>query len=738
MKPAILFIIFLLAAAAFSQPVITDEGLLFTYTDPRAEVVQLAGDFNNWDPLNGPMVREADSLWTITVRLEPGHYQYRFVVDGHWTHDPFNHATVLNAYGEPNSVFHLKLDGTVAYAAYEPGGVELTSDEYLSSGGTLYLAVIWHQHQPNYVDASRDRLIGPWVRTHATKDYYDMTSMLEKYPNVHVAVNLTPVLLMQIEEYYLNRLRPYYHAQSNRILADAFLERWKGHTDPWIDLLLTPASEFGAEEDYFLYGGDWNCFGISHVQMARFPEYKALQDKPRDDFTLQDKLNLKCWFYLAHFDPAFFWGAVQLATGETVDLRDMIEETSPGVFERGRSFSEDDANRLVAESIKVIKAILPLHRQMIYHPDSHQGQIEVTTTPFYHPILPLIFDSRTGDTQGNAYPYFRRPRDAQIHVRQAAESYQKWFGQQVYGMWPGEGSVSQDVIPYYAQSGVKWIASGDGVLSKSTPKEMTLYRPYRCQGPDGSEVAVFFRHTALSDYIGFKYQAYDGEEAADDLMRKILSHCPAEGEERLLTIILDGENAWEWYRKDMDAKNFLSTFYRKLEALYQTRQVVTVTPIEYIEGNPERGVPSHPIASLSIIDKLHPGSWIYADFSTWIGETEENVAWQWLTRVRKDLERTAGAYENLADNPSHRQQLLELAWQEMFSAEGSDWFWWYGDDQNAPGGDRRFDYLFRGHLSQVYHYLNEAGYNLEAPEIPIILLNPEEEGMDQAATQRGE
>jgi alpha-amylase/alpha-mannosidase (GH57 family) len=738
MKRSLIFVICLLTSSAFCQPVVTYDGILFTFSASEAEVVHLAGDFNNWDPLNGPMEKVTDSLWTITVRLEPGHYQYRFVVDGQWMYDPMNPATMLNPYGEPHSVFHYKLDGTIAYVAYEPGEVEITSDEYSSAGGTLYLAIVWHQHQPNYVDASKDQLIGPWVRTHATKDYYDMTAMLEKYPNVHVAVNLTPVLLMQIEEYYLNRLRPYYDAQNNRILADAFLERWKGHTDPWIDLMLTPTSEFGSEEEYFLYGSDWNCFGISQVQISRFPEYQALRDKPREDFTLQDKLDLKCWFYLAHFDPSFFWGAVQLATGETVDLRDMIEETSSNVFERSLPFSEGDANRLVAESIKVMDAILPLHRQMIYKPDSHQGQIEVTTTPFYHPILPLIFDSRTGDRKGDAYPYFRKPRDAQIHARQAAESYREWFGQQVYGMWPGEGAVSQEVIPYYAQSGVKWIASGDGVLSKSTPKGMPLYSPYRCQGPDGSDVAMFFRHTALSDYIGFKYQAYDGEEAADDLIRKILSHRPEVDQQRLLTIILDGENAWEWYRRDIDAKKLLNTFYRKLEALYQTKQVVTVTPIEYIEGNLERGVPSHPIASLPRINKLHAGSWIYADFSTWIGEKEENVAWQWLARVRKDLERTAGKYKTLPGNPTHPQQLVELAWQEMFSAEGSDWFWWYGDDQNAAGGERRFDHLFRSHLNQVYYYLNEAGYDIRAPEIPPILLIPEQEGTDQGATQRGE
>ncbi|MFH1733505.1 MAG: hypothetical protein ABIE92_02245, partial [bacterium] len=669
-----------------------------------------------------------DGSWWKIMALEPGHYQYRFVVDGMWTHDPENPATVTNNYGEPNSVLHVNQDGSVSFEAMETAGEKAVEGDFTVGGGRLYLSILWHQHQPNYSDASQDRLVGPWVRTHATKDYYDMTAMIADYPDIHAAVNLTPVLLMQLERYYLERLGNYYDPHKNRIRAKEFLSKWRGKTDPWIDLMLTPTKKFTEEDNYYLFGDDWNCFGMSQVQMDRFPEYAALRDKPLEDFTLQDKLDLKCWFYLAHFDPDFLRFAVELVTGETVDLRDMITEDEPALFTRGRPFTEDDANRLVAETVKVMQAIIPLHRQMLYNPESYRGQIEVTSTPFYHPILPLIANSQVGQNIKGGPLSYVYPEDAAVQVQQAAQKYEDWFGQPVYGMWPGEGAVSQEVIPFYVRNGIQWIASGDGVLENSSPKRLTPYSPYQCKGPDGKSMAMFFRHTALSDYIGFKYQAYQGKEAAADLIQKILSHVPEEGQERHLTIILDGENAWEWYQQDVDAKVFLNTFYQKLSEYHHTGSIITVTPSEYLLGNPDRGIPAHPVAALPEITRLHPGSWIYADFSTWIGEEEENMAWLWLKKVREDLELAAGAYQPLLPHPTLTQQIVELAWQEMFSAEGSDWFWWYGEDQNAPGGDRRFDYLFRSHLKMVYHYLNEAGGDVRAPEIPVLLLHPEQDG----------
>ncbi len=722
---------------AIAQPHIIGDSICFWLETPAAQEIFLAGDFNNWNPANLPLSCE-EGVWGRNLKLAPGYYQYRFIVDGNWMADPNNPATVLNNAGQPNSVFRYRLDGTIEYAAYSPGNQTRTADDYPATGGKLYLALIWHQHQPFYLDAAQDQLIAPWVRTHATKDYYDMAATLRSYPAVHVTINLTPVLLLQIEKYYLERLGPFYDSTSNRIHAAELLQQWKGHTDPWVDLMLTPTAEFSAQDLEYLYGGDWNCFGISRVQIARFPEYAALRAKPTSEYTLQDRLNLKCWFYLAHFDPDFLRGSVELETGFTVDITDIISETTPGIFTRGQSFSEDDANRLLAETYKVMAAIIPVHRQLMYHPASRQGQVEISTTPFYHPILPLIANTRNDCSDASSCkgcPDFCRPEDALQQVGQAVEYYHRWFGKAPTGMWPAEGAVSEETLQDYALNNIAWIATGDGVLEKSLGPMANKDTPYRCVTPERGAIAAFFRNTALSDYIGFKYQAYTGEEAADDFIRQILSHSPSPGAgDRLLTIILDGENAWEWYERDVDAKDFLHALYRKLEALYASGQVVTVTPIEYLLGNPARGVPAHPLLTLPELPRLASGSWINADFSTWIGEEEENRAWEWLARVRRDLESATGPHALLPERPSREQQLMELAWQEMYAAEGSDWFWWYGDDQNAPGGERVFDRLFRNHLQQVYRYLQDAGCNILAPNIPCLLLQPGQEGDEQDAT----
>ncbi len=737
----VLFVL-LVAQQSSAGPVAEGDSVRFTLSRPDARSVCIAGDFNNWDAQSLPMHRGEQGAWDTILEIEPGYHQYRFVVDGRWIADPGNPATVKNNYGEDNSIFHLGRDGEIELVSFEEKSAETASERGERGGGKVYLTLIWHQHQPFYLDAARDCLVGPWVRAHATKDYYDMTAMVAQYPEVHVTVNLTPVLLTQIETYYVERIGRFYNSKKNRIRAKKFLKRWGGRTDPWVDLMLRPTAGFGDAEDSLLLHDGWNAFGISRVQIARFPEYAALGEKSRNKFSLQDKLDLKCWFFLAWFDPDFLRGPVELVTGRTVDLSDMIAETSRDEFTRGRPFSEDDANRLVAETFKVMEAILPLHREMLYDPIKRKGQVEVITTPFYHPILPLLYDIRAGRSGTDRAPdtlSFARPEDAALQIRRAAEAFEKWFGRPVTGMWPAEGSVSHEVVSLFAREGVRWIATGDGVLARSLPSGMQPYGPYRVAGLDGGELAVFFRDTELSDMIGFGYQHFEPEAAADDLVDRILAKASAEKDSsRLITVLLDGENAWEWYTLDADAKRFLNAVYRRLSEEQVAGRIVTVTPIEYITGNEERGIPPHPVAELPELDELWPGSWINADFSTWIGEEEENRAWDWLKKVRDDMEKVAGPYRELPENPSRRDLEIEKAWSELLAAEGSDWFWWYGADQNAGEGDIRWDMLFRGHLRQVYLHLRAAGYDVGAPEIPILLVAPEQDGDQQGATARGE
>jgi hypothetical protein len=238
-------------------------------------------------------------------------------------------------------------------------------------------------------------------------------------------------------------------------------------------------------------------------------------------------------------------------------------------------------------------------------------------------------------------------------------------------------------------------------------------------------MALVFRDTELSDRIGFKYQSYDGEVAAEDFVRSLLALAPASTDpDMMLTVILDGENAWEWYRYDTDGKQFLNALYRKLSRLHEDRRIVTVTTTEYIDGNPSRGVPAHPVAGLPAMEWLWPGSWINGNFDTWIGEAEENRAWEYVLKARADL----GASGLAAPDPGARipaagtrSYYAHMAWEAMYAAEGSDWFWWYGSDQQAPGGDDPFDTAFRLHLENVYRFARRAGARMPDPSFPPII-----------------
>lgn len=753
MKPIIVIILFSVVFhfTVFSQPFAVDSGIKFTYSDPDARSVVLSGDFNSWSHSEGAMSISGDGVWSIVLEMPPGVYQYKFLVDDTlWVEDPENPVSVEN-YNQSgyNNVFTYTQSGNIVFdrnptlASIYDDEQDTMKDTYQSSGETLFLKIIWHQHQPSYINPVEDRLIGPWVRTHGTKDYYDMTSMLADYPKVHITVNLTSSMLYQLEEYYVNRLKPFYNPGKNRIDAERYFKKAAGTTDPWIDLALKPTSEFDDEDRNYLYRNPWNAFGISEVQIARFPGYERLKHHftnelahGREHFTEQEMREVKFWFYLAHFDPDFLEGAVTLPDGSVVDLTDLVE-IRDGTYYLRRPVTEDDCNRMIAETYKVMANIIPVHRKLMYNPGTYEGQVEVITTPFYHPILPLIYDTKLAEISQPRDPMPSRysfPDDARAQVARAVKYYKDTFGQRPYGMWPAEGSVAQEVVKTFLEYDIEWIATDQRILRNSMPKNRMHYYAYRAFADtatkrDDESLAIVFRDTELSDRIGFVYQNFEGEDAADDFIRRILSYQPKKGEtSRLLTVILDGENAWEWYRYDNDGKEFLNALYRKLSTLYDTRQVISVTMSEYMHGNPNRGVPAHPVEAMKSIHWLWPGSWINANYDTWIGEEEENNAWELLLQARKDLDAMGIARPDpMADKPEEGTKAWYeyMAWESIYAAEGSDWFWWFGDDQIAPGGEEPWDEGFRTHLTNMYLFARKAGYDVDIPEFPSVLVPKE-------------
>ena len=536
----------------------------------------------------------------------------------------------------------------------------------------LYVNIIWHQHQPLYYKDADGIYTRPWVRVHATKDYYDMAATVAQYPSVHVTFNLTPVLIRQLDDFAAGAKDKYW------VLAEK------------------PASDLTPEEKEFIltrfFDANWD-----HV-IGRFPGYKALLEKrggtdeaaiasAMTTFTEQDFRDLQIWFNLAWIDPDF-----------------LAQEPLKSLVEKDHGFSEDDKTVLFGEIRRIVQGVIPLHREL-----QDKGQIEVITTPYAHPILPLLYDTNlalTGNPDAEMpAERFSYPNDAKAQLQRSVDIYEDHFGQAPRGLWPGEGAVAQEIVPLVAKAGFEWMATGEPVLAASlgigsftrdareTVQEAdALYRPYYVSGKNGEQVAIFFRDWTLSDKVGFTYSGLPGDKAAQDLINR-LENIRAELKEEnasgphVVSIILDGENAWEYYQND--GKLFLNSLYALLS---ESTTLKTVTPSEYLSMFPEQRT----------LDHLFPGAWFSQNYDTWIGEPEEKTAWEYLARVRYDLSK----YDMRHTRQAPSDEALAQALDYMYLAEGSDWFWWYGADQDS-GQDEYFDQGFRALLAKVYESLGE-------------------------------
>jgi len=663
-------------ALAAAAPVPVDGGFAFSFSSPGARSVHLAGEFNGWDPGAIAMSDDdGDGVWEVVIDLDRGRtYQYKFVLNGgeRWEPDPLNPERVDDGYGGYNSVLSITEDGQVALGALEGGKPvvhEPIVDTQPALGYPLNVAIVWHQHQPKYLkDLETGEYLEPWVRLHATKDYYDMVAILDEFPAIHYTVNLTPVLLTQLQD----------------IIGG--YERGGG-TDRYLRMTLADPATMTSEDKVFLLTHFFNANWDNMINV--WPRYKELKDMKLGDsrellertaasFTDQDWRDLQAWFNLAWFDPDFQEKDVTLPDGTVATVRHLIAK------ERG--FTEADKKEIVATQIAVMKNVVAIHRRL-----QDEGRIEVTTTPYYHPILPLLVDTDLARkaSPGIALPAepFRYPADAVQHITMAVAQYEGLFEREPAGMWPAEGAVSQEIVGMVRDAGFSWMASDDQVLEASLGSALTAKQRYSMHwAADGpKKVAMIFRDHRLSDDVGFNYSRMDGVEAANAMIRSLYSigtKLGADGPDAVVPIILDGENAWEWFRHD--GKEFFRSWYDQMSRAGWIR---TVTVSEYLAEHPPT----------STIPTLWAGSWISRDLTTWLGEPEENTAWEYLAKTR------AAVAASMAAGGGIR---AAQAYGEILAAEGSDWFWWYGSDQSSPN-EGAFDEVFRGTLSNVYTMLGE-------------------------------
>ncbi len=530
----------------------------------------------------------------------------------------------------------------------------------------IRILFLWHQHQPFYRDLVSGEYRLPWVRMHALKDYYGMVKLLDEFPRVHQTFNLVPSLVAQIEDY----------------LSGAA-------NDPFYNVAAKPAADLTPEERRFAVQ---YLFQANPTHMiGRYPRYRELwemfrasgesPEKAEKLFHTQDLADLQVLSQIAWFDEFFL---------EDADVAALVR--------KGRNFSADDQRVAIAKEREILAAVLPAHKSA-----AQRGLIELSTSPFYHPILPLLCDTNQGAVSTPRLPLpnnrFQHPEDARRQLELGLDLHQRVFGIRPKGVWPSEGSVSEEVLGIAHQLGVNWMATDEGVLGRSTGQFFhrdgsgrldaagaeLLYTIHRYE-KSGARMHLVFRDHTLSDLIGFVYSGMPAAEAAAHFIRSIKESAQpitSRGRVAVVPIILDGENAWEYY--PASGREFLRRVY---DGIQSDPELHALTISEAIASQ----------SNFGRLESLVPGSWINANFDVWIGAPEDNRSWDYLGAART-------FYDEVASNadPSRR----DLAMQELMIAEGSDWNWWYGPEHHSAN-DRDFDELYRKHLANVYQALGAA------------------------------
>jgi alpha-amylase/alpha-mannosidase (GH57 family) len=527
----------------------------------------------------------------------------------------------------------------------------------------LRLILLWHQHQPFYKDLVTGEYRLPWVRLHALKDYYGMVKLLDEFPNVHQNFNLVPSLITQIQDYVAGTAQ-----------------------DPFLTVAAKPAKDLTPKERLFALQ---YLFQANHANViGRYPRYRELLERLREHkysaekaekyFEAQHFTDLQVLSQIAWFDEFFL---------EDKDIAALIKKE--------RNYSLEDQSFVIQRERELLAKVLPA-----YADAAKKGSIEISATPFYHPILPLVCDTNVGAVSSPGLPLpqnrFRHPEDAREQLVRALDLHQQVFGVRPQGVWPSEGSISDETLSIAHSLGVKWMATDEGVLGRSTgvffqrdgngrlPAHLAerLYNIHRYENGETAMHMVFRDHT-ISDLIGFVYSGMDPGDAAGHLLRNIKDAAQpvlAQGRDAVVSVILDGENAWEYYPKS--GREFLRRFYG---ALQHEDGLEAVTVSEAIARH----------RNVSPLKSLVPGSWINANFNVWIGAPEDNRALDYLRHAR----------EFYAQHASHATEVQrKLAFEEILIAEGSDWNWWYGPEHHSAN-DRDFDELYRKHLSNVYQAL---------------------------------
>jgi len=531
----------------------------------------------------------------------------------------------------------------------------------------MSVVLCWHMHQPEYRDLRSGRVHLPWTYLHATKDYVDMAAHLEAVPEARAVVNFAPILLEQLED-YVHQIGAY--LQGHGVIKDPLLAE-----------LAEPALPGNAQARLRLMQ---DCLRANRERMIdRYQPYQRLatmaewyESHPQSLIYASNQFlaDLLVWYHIS-------WMA------ESVQRSD---ERLQRLRDKAHNFSLHDRRELLQIVLEQMQSIIPRYKEL-----AARGQVELSMSPYAHPIIPLMLDM---ESAREAMPEVHLPivtqypggeERANWHLHKGLETFERVFGQRPAGLWPSEGGVSQEALALFAEHGFSWVASGGTVLHNShdATSKACSHRVYRF-----GEVALdcFFRDDGLSDLIGFSYSDWHAKDAVANLighMENIAKACP-DRNDCLIVIILDGENAWEYYPEN--GYYFLDELYRGV-ADHPGLELTTFEQFQ-AEKTPNPAHEGH----------LTAGSWVYGTFSTWIGDPDKNRGWEILVEAKRTFDEQLAAGKLSAEE-------IAAAEQQLAICEGSDWFWWFGD-YNPSATVNQFDQLFRMHLSNLYQMLR-----VEAP-----------------------
>lgn len=547
----------------------------------------------------------------------------------------------------------------------------------------IRLLFLWHMHQPYYKDLVTGEYRLPWVRLHALKDYYGMVKLLDEFPGIHQTFNLVPSLIVQIQDYVSGRAN-----------------------DPFFRIASKPADQLDASEKLFAIQYLFQA-NLSNM-IGRYPRYRELwqqlRSRPEESGRLaprvsdNDITDLQVLSQIAWMDEFFL--------------------DDPAISEligKGRGYSFQDQQLVISKQREFLGKVLPA-----YAAAAQRGSIEISSSPYYHPILPLLCDTEIGAVSHHGLPLpenrFQRPEDAHEQIVRGLELHEKVFGVRPRGMWPSEGSVSDEVLKLAYSAGLNWLATDEGVLGRSIgflferngngrllPEAAEkLYQIYRWEQGDAA-INLVFRDHSLSDLIGFVYSGVPAKDAVADFVHRIRQSAEPvleKGRNAVVPVILDGENAWETYPQS--GREFLRRLY---DAIQSDASFAAMTVSEALEQEKSR----------EMLGSIFPGSWINANFDVWIGAAEDNLSWDHLSEARD-------FYARHAETVPVPQR--KLAYEELLIAEGSDWNWWYGPEHHSEN-DHDFDDLYRKHLSNIYHAMGAVPPDQLAQPITGLHVKPQ-------------